>query len=90
MTQLMPSLPELLTAWLPQQRWFPAKGRDITLDRVGGVRLSDPSGLAELEVHLIAVASGQRTDIISVPVSAMAWLRGVPKRINVEAMESDR
>ncbi|MBP3037731.1 1,4-alpha-glucan branching protein GlgB [Arthrobacter sp. zg-ZUI100] len=69
MTLLTPSLPELLTAWLPQQRWFPAKGRDITLDRVGGVRLSDPSGLAELEVHLIAVASGQRTDIISVPVS---------------------
>ena len=69
MTQLMPSLPELLTAWLPQQRWFPAKGRDVTLDRVGGIRLEDPSGLAELEVHIVAVSSGHRTDIISVPVS---------------------
>ena len=69
MTQLTPSLPELLTAWLPAQRWFPAKGRDVTLDRVGGIRLEDPAGLAELEVHLIAVSSGHRTDVISVPVS---------------------
>ncbi|MFJ7751645.1 1,4-alpha-glucan branching protein GlgB [Arthrobacter sp. NPDC097144] len=70
MTQLTPSLPELLTAWLPQQRWFPAKGREIVLDRVGGIRLEDASGSADLEVHLIAVSSGQRTDVINVPVSS--------------------
>lgn len=69
MTQLMPSLPELLTAWLPTQRWFPAKGREVTLDRVGGIRLTDPEGKVELEVHLVAVSSGHRTDVISVPVS---------------------
>ena len=69
MTQLTPSLPELLTAWLPQQRWFPAKGREIALERVGGIRLEDPAGAVELEVHLVAVSSGHRTDIINVPVS---------------------
>ena len=69
MTQPTPSLPEPLTAWLPQQRWFPAKGHDVALERVGGIRLEDSAGLAELEVHLIAVSSGQRKDIISVPVS---------------------
>ncbi|MCC3267446.1 1,4-alpha-glucan branching protein GlgB [Arthrobacter gengyunqii] len=69
MTQLTPSLPELLTAWLPQQRWFPAKGREISLERVGGVRLEDPAGAVQLEVHLIAVSSGHRTDVINVPVS---------------------
>ena len=69
MTKLTPPLPELLTDWLPQQRWFPAKGHDVALERVGGIRLEDSAGLAELEVHLIAVSSGQRKDIISVPVS---------------------
>ncbi len=69
MTQLTPSLPELLTSWLPGQRWFPAKGRDVLLERVGGIRLEDPAGEVGMEVHLIAVVSGDRRDVISVPVS---------------------
>ena len=72
MTQLTPSLPELLTSWLPGQRWFPAKGRDVTLERVGGIRLEDPAGEVGMEVHLIAVLSGERRDVISVPVSYRA------------------
>ncbi|MCC3280245.1 1,4-alpha-glucan branching protein GlgB [Arthrobacter sp. zg-Y40] len=69
MTQLNPSLPEILTSWLPGQRWFPAKGRDVLLERVGGLRLEDPDGEVGMEVHLIAVVSGDRRDVISVPVS---------------------
>ncbi|MCC3276498.1 MULTISPECIES: 1,4-alpha-glucan branching protein GlgB [unclassified Arthrobacter] len=69
MTQLNPSLPEILTSWLPGQRWFPAKGRDVLLERVGGIRLEDPDGEVGMEVHLIAVVSGDRRDVISVPVS---------------------
>ncbi|UWX97579.1 1,4-alpha-glucan branching protein GlgB [Arthrobacter zhaoxinii] len=69
MSLLTPSLPEILTAWLPEQRWFPAKGREVLLDRVGGIRLEDPAGEVGLEVHLIAVVSGDRRDVISVPVS---------------------
>ncbi|MCQ1996687.1 1,4-alpha-glucan branching protein GlgB [Arthrobacter sp. zg-Y1171] len=69
MSPLTPSLPEMLTSWLPGQRWFPAKGREVLLERVGGIRLEDPAGEVGLEVHLIAVASGDRRDVISVPVS---------------------
>ncbi|MDM7990922.1 1,4-alpha-glucan branching protein GlgB [Arthrobacter sp. zg-Y877] len=69
MSQLTPSLPDILTAWLPGQRWFPAKGREVVLERVGGIRLEDPAGQVGLEVHLIAVVSGERRDVISVPVS---------------------
>ena len=69
MTRLTPPLPELLTDWLPSQRWFPAKGREIALKRVGGIRLDDPAGDVGLEVHFIAVDSGERTDVISIPVT---------------------
>ncbi|MCQ1957660.1 1,4-alpha-glucan branching protein GlgB [Arthrobacter sp. zg-Y826] len=69
MSLLTPSLPEILTSWLPGQRWFPAKGREVLLERVGGIRLEDPAGEVGLEVHLIAVVSGDRRDVISVPVS---------------------
>ena len=69
MSEPIPSLPELLTAWLPRQRWFPAKGRDVSLKRVGGIQLEDPAGEVELHVHFVAVESGRRVDVISVPVS---------------------
>ncbi|WP_066300184.1 1,4-alpha-glucan branching protein GlgB [Arthrobacter luteolus] len=72
MSETIPSLPELLTAWLPRQRWFPAKGRDVTLKRVGGIQLEDPEGAVELHVHFVAVESGRRVDVISVPVSTRA------------------
>ncbi|WP_028280407.1 1,4-alpha-glucan branching protein GlgB [Arthrobacter sp. H5] len=69
MPDLTPSFPELLTAWLPKQRWFPAKGREFSLKRVGGIRLKDPTGDVGIDVHLIAVESGRRRDVIQVPLS---------------------
>ncbi|MBD8044684.1 1,4-alpha-glucan branching protein GlgB [Arthrobacter sp. Sa2BUA2] len=72
MSETIPSLPELLTAWLPRQRWFPAKGRDVVLKRVGGIQLEDPEGAVELQVHFVAVESGRRVDVISVPVTTRA------------------
>ncbi|WP_026545329.1 1,4-alpha-glucan branching protein GlgB [Arthrobacter sp. 35/47] len=62
-------LPELLAAWMPSQRWFPSKGREISLSRAGGIRLEDPSGEVGLEVHLVAVESGRRLDVVNVPLS---------------------
>lgn len=62
-------LPELLTAWMPTQRWFPSKGRDIVVSRVGGTRLEDPKGEVGLEVHIVAVESGRRLDVVNVPLS---------------------
>ncbi|WP_026550368.1 1,4-alpha-glucan branching protein GlgB [Arthrobacter sp. Br18] len=64
-----PFVPEILNEWLPLQRWFPARGRDVSLSVVGGTVLEDPSGEAGLEVHFLAVESGHRTDVVSVPLS---------------------
>ncbi len=64
-----PFLPEILTEWLPSQRWFPAKGRPVALTAVGGTVLQDPAGAADFEVHFLAVESGGRTDVVSVPIS---------------------
>jgi 1,4-alpha-glucan branching enzyme len=69
MATMTPSLPELLLRWLPDQRWFPARGRKISLKRLGGIRLEDPAGEVELEVHLVAVESGRRADVVNIPLS---------------------
>ncbi|MET1153860.1 hypothetical protein, partial [Arthrobacter sp.] len=45
-------MPELLRPWLTAQRWFPAKGQETVLHRLGGIRLQDPSGEVGLEVHI--------------------------------------
>lgn len=74
MSKLTPSFPDLLSAWLPNQRWFPAKGRAVELKRVGGIRLEDPAGEVGLDVHLVAVESGRRLDVLQIPLS----YRGAP------------
>lgn len=75
------TIPELLRAWLPGQRWFPAKNQPeqsagsagVRLRRVGGFKLAPPSGmtgdLPGLEVHLVAVDSAGRTDVLQIPLS---------------------
>ncbi|MUK01388.1 1,4-alpha-glucan branching protein GlgB [Vibrio cholerae] len=40
---------------------------DLTV--VGGTVLEDPAGRAGFEVHFLAVGSGSRTDVVSVPIS---------------------
>ncbi|WP_422391212.1 1,4-alpha-glucan branching protein GlgB [Arthrobacter sp. N1] len=72
MTTHTPFIPEILTEWLPSQRWFPAKGRSVEVTVVGGTVLEDPSGDAGFEVHFFAVESGPRTDVVSVPISYRA------------------
>ncbi|MDQ0737137.1 putative trehalose synthase [Arthrobacter agilis] len=64
-----PFIPEILTEWLPAQRWFPVKGETVDLTVVGGTVLEDPAGDAGFEVHFLAVTSGKRTDVVSVPIS---------------------
>ncbi len=67
-----PYVPEILTGWLPSQRWFPVKGESVDLTVVGGTVLEDPAGEAGFEVHFLAVTSGTRTDVVSVPISYRA------------------
>ncbi|HRW19911.1 MAG TPA: 1,4-alpha-glucan branching protein GlgB [Dermatophilaceae bacterium] len=57
-TTLVPSKVELLTAWVPTQRWYAAKGRTPALRRVGGYRLDDPAGEVGIEILVVADDSG--------------------------------
>ncbi len=52
-------LPELLAAWLPRQRWFAGKGREITAVRVAQpVPLRDGEPAAEFVVLAVSYADG--------------------------------
>jgi 1,4-alpha-glucan branching enzyme len=75
MSTLDPTTTELLHRWMPAQRWYPARGRGVSLRRVGGFRLEDPDGEVGLEVHLVGVDSGDRLDVVQVPLSS----RGAPE-----------
>jgi maltokinase len=49
---------DLIRAWAPAQRWFPAKGEHVELERVGVLDLTDPLGEAVVQIHLIGLTSG--------------------------------
>lgn len=69
MSALDPAVSHLLHSWMPHQRWYPAKGRGVGLSRVGGLPLEDPAGDVAIEVHLVALDSGDRTDVVQVPLT---------------------
>jgi 1,4-alpha-glucan branching enzyme len=82
---LTPDLAALLREWLPQQRWFPVKTPEFSLEQVGGLGLADRTAMAHLEVYLLAVTSatadgGQRTDVLQVPLSRRAGQAGELER----------
>lgn len=66
---LSPSFLELLAAWVAQQRWYAGKGRVPTLRRIGGLRLGDPTGEAEIDVHLLLDESGQTPTTYQIPLT---------------------
>ncbi len=49
---------DILRAWVPAQRWFPAKGTDPALRRLAVAELPDPAGEALVQLHLLALPSG--------------------------------
>ena len=69
---LTPSFAEFLPAWVAGQRWYPGKGRQPVLRRVGGLRLQDPDGEVGIEVHLVAEDSGGSTSIYQLPFTYRA------------------
>ncbi|MGM0931426.1 MAG: 1,4-alpha-glucan branching protein GlgB [Actinomycetota bacterium] len=69
MPKFTPSIPELLRPWLTAQRWFPAKGQEFVLHRLGGIQLQDPSGEVGLEVHIVAVHTANAVHVVNVPLS---------------------
>jgi predicted trehalose synthase len=73
-TTLEPSKLELLTSWLPHQRWYAAKGRTPVLRKLGGYRLDDPAGQVGIEVMVVADESGPQPVVYQVPLT----YRGAP------------
>ncbi|WP_188669165.1 1,4-alpha-glucan branching protein GlgB [Tersicoccus solisilvae] len=66
---LTPDLTDLLHRWLPGQRWYPARGKGVSLAAAGGFDLTDPAGRIGVRVHLVAIDSGDRIDVVQVPLT---------------------
>ena len=73
-TTLTPGKLELLTAWLPSQRWYVGKGRVPRLRSLGGYRLDDPTGEVGIEVLVVADDAGAAPVVYQVPLT----YRGAP------------
>jgi predicted trehalose synthase len=71
---LEPTKLELLTSWLPAQRWYAAKGRTPALRKLGGFRLDDPAGEVGIEIMVLADDSGPKPVVYQVPMT----YRGAP------------
>ncbi|GAA6524656.1 aminoglycoside phosphotransferase [Intrasporangium sp. DVR] len=71
---IVPSKLELLTRWMPQQRWYAGKGQVPQLERVGGFRFEDPEGEVGVEVLLVADRSASPVVVYQVPLT----YRGAP------------
>lgn len=73
-TTLTPGKLELLTAWLPGQRWYAGKGRAPALRSLGGFRLDDPTGEVGIEIIVVADVAGPVPVVYQVPLT----YRGAP------------
>ncbi|GAA2021531.1 1,4-alpha-glucan branching protein GlgB [Pseudokineococcus marinus] len=64
---------ELLRSWAPQQRWYPAKGRDAVLELLGVVPLEAPAGAAggpaDCSLHVVAVRTDEGAAVVQVPLA---------------------
>ena len=67
MTTSRPIL-DLLRPWLATQRWYPG-APDAEVTRVGGLRLTDPAGQADLQLHLLSVTHDDGPITVSIPVT---------------------
>ncbi|MFC5380512.1 maltokinase N-terminal cap-like domain-containing protein [Aquipuribacter nitratireducens] len=64
------ALEHVLHAWMPRQRWYPAKGRGVGLRPLAAWDLPGASvdGDAQVTVHVVALDSGDRVDVVQVPL----------------------
>ncbi len=73
-TTMSPGKLELLSRWLPRQRWCTAKGRAPHLRKLGGYRLDDPAGQVGIEIMIVSDESGPTPIVYQVPLT----YRGAP------------
>lgn len=73
---------DLLRAWVPSRRWYPAKGTDAALVRVAALTLHDPLGEAEVSVQLLRLPGG---GLLQVPVTVRPDRGQVHRDANQEA-----
>ncbi|MFC1402110.1 MULTISPECIES: maltokinase N-terminal cap-like domain-containing protein [Streptacidiphilus] len=73
-TTMTPTKLELLTEWLPRQRWYLGSGRAPELVKAGGFRLDDPEGEVGIEFMVVVDTAGSDPVAYQVP---MAY-RGAP------------
>ena len=71
---LVPSKTELVTGWMPHQRWYHGKGHEPVLRRVGGFRFEDPEGEVGVETLLLADTAAEPVVVYQVPLT----YRGAP------------
>jgi len=77
-----PAVRDLLAGWLPGQRWWPAKGRTVSLEPVGRLRLP-PTGVGSggvgsggvgsgsvVEVETLFLATGAAGQVVQVPLTS--------------------
>lgn len=72
---LSPTKLELLTLWMPRQRWYTGKTSGIAvpaLTKVGGYRLDDPAGQVGIEVMILTDSSGSEPVTYQVPLTYRA------------------
>ncbi|MEO8517858.1 MAG: aminoglycoside phosphotransferase [Dermatophilaceae bacterium] len=67
---LPPSFLDLLPPWVARQRWYAGKGRVPALRRIGVLMLADPTGAAEIEVHLLLDESALVPTTYQVPLTS--------------------
>ncbi|MER7071384.1 aminoglycoside phosphotransferase [Terrabacter sp. NPDC000476] len=69
---IVPSKTEIVTAWMPEQRWYHGKGHVPQLRRVGGFRFEDPDGEVGCETLLLADDAVSPAVVYQVPLTYRA------------------
>jgi trehalose synthase-fused probable maltokinase len=64
----MTALPDFLSTWITEQRWYAGKGRAPVWERLGGFDLPDPDGQARITVHLF-LDTAERPLLYQVPLT---------------------
>jgi hypothetical protein len=81
-TTLTPTKMELLSGWLPTQRWYLGPGGTAKPEKAGGFRLDDPDGAVGLEFMVVTDQAGSEPVTYHVPLT----YRGAPLDGAVDAL----